>query len=130
VETDHGRSRRHQSAFKLQRMLLRLQKYSFKFVYKPGSKMVIADTLSRAPLLDRTSTEFKGDIAALANAKQQDLLRMVASSVTIELTNELPLWTISISYYDVRSLSGGRSRASRRKGRDSATYSLHSSMDV
>ena len=70
---------------RLQRMLLRLQKYSFKLVYKPGSQMVIADTLSRAPLLDRSSTEFKGDIAALADAEQQDLLRMVASPATIEL---------------------------------------------
>jgi len=70
---------------RLQRMLLRLQKYSFKLVYKPGSQMVISDTLSRSSLLDRSSTEFKGDIAALADAGQQDLLHTVASPATIEL---------------------------------------------
>jgi len=47
--------------------------------------MVIADTVSRVPLLDRSSTEFKGDIEALADAEQQDLLRMVASPANIEL---------------------------------------------
>lgn len=35
---------------RLQRMLLRLQLYSFKLVYKPGKYLYIADTLSRAPL--------------------------------------------------------------------------------
>lgn len=33
---------------RLQRMLLRLQKYTFKLVYKPGKHLYIADTLSRA----------------------------------------------------------------------------------
>lgn len=33
---------------RLQRMLLRLQPYSFKLVYKPGKYLFIADTLSRA----------------------------------------------------------------------------------
>jgi len=31
-------------------MLLRLQKYSFDLVYVPGSKLILADTLSRAPV--------------------------------------------------------------------------------
>ncbi|CAB3223790.1 unnamed protein product [Arctia plantaginis] len=33
---------------RLQRMLLRLQPYTFKLVYKPGKELYIADTLSRA----------------------------------------------------------------------------------
>lgn len=36
------------SPARLQRMLLRLQRYSFKLIYKPGKYMYIADTLSRA----------------------------------------------------------------------------------
>lgn len=36
------------SPARLQRMLLRLQRYTFKLVYKPGKYMYIADTLSRA----------------------------------------------------------------------------------
>jgi len=93
----------------LQRMLLRLQKYSFKLVYKPGSKTVIADSLSRAPLLDRTSTEFKGDIEALADAEQQDLLRMVASSATIELIKRADAMDDHQLLYEGKLLWGGRS---------------------
>ncbi len=40
---------------RLQRMLLRLQKYSVELTYKPGKEMYLADTLSRAPL-PNTST--------------------------------------------------------------------------
>lgn len=35
---------------RLQRLLLRLQKYTFNFKYRPGKELVIADTLSRACL--------------------------------------------------------------------------------
>ena len=70
---------------RLQRMLLRLQKYNFTLVYKPGSQMLIADTLSRAPLTERTPTEFKEELAALANEEQQQELRMVASKATVDL---------------------------------------------
>lgn len=35
---------------RLQRMLLRLQRFTFKLVYKPGKQLFIADTLSRAYL--------------------------------------------------------------------------------
>ena len=35
---------------RLQRMLLRLQKYDFTYKHKPGKDLVVADTLSMAPL--------------------------------------------------------------------------------
>ena len=34
---------------RLQRMLLRLQKYYYNIIYKPGKQMVLADRLSRFP---------------------------------------------------------------------------------
>ena len=37
---------------RLQRMLLRLQKYDICIKYKPGTEMIIADALSRAHLSD------------------------------------------------------------------------------
>ena len=37
---------------RLQRMLLRLQKYDFQLLYKSGSKMVLPDAPSRASLKD------------------------------------------------------------------------------
>jgi hypothetical protein len=39
-----------QSPPRLQRLLLRLQKYTFEFKYVPGKDLIIADTLSRAYL--------------------------------------------------------------------------------
>ena len=44
----------------LQRMLLQLQKYDMKIEYKPGSEMLLADTLSRCPA--RYSQEIKLDL--------------------------------------------------------------------
>jgi len=69
---------------RLQRMLMKLQRYTFTLRYRPGSLMLVADTLSRAPLADRTPTDFE-DVAALADAEQQQELRMVASKATIDL---------------------------------------------
>lgn len=70
---------------RLQRMLLMLQRHGdFTVVYRPGSQLLIADTLSRAPLPDDTPTEFKEEIAALADNEQQQNLRMVASEAKIE----------------------------------------------
>ena len=70
---------------RLQRMLLQLQRYSFKLVYVPGSQLMVADTLSRACLPDQTTEGGDEEIAALADAEQLDALKMVASPATIEL---------------------------------------------
>ena len=43
---------------RLQRMLIRLQRYDYEIIYKPGVEMYVADTLSRAFLTD-TQTEFE-----------------------------------------------------------------------
>ena len=42
---------------RLQRMLLQLHRYSLNIVYKPGKELFIADTLSRAFLPNKPSTE-------------------------------------------------------------------------
>ena len=42
---------------RLQRMLLRLQKYNLEIGFKPGQHMYLADTLSRAPLPNTTSRD-------------------------------------------------------------------------
>ena len=42
---------------RLQRMLLRLQRYSFDLVYVPGSRLDVADALSRAPVSQLPVTE-------------------------------------------------------------------------
>ena len=56
VENDHKpleiilKKSLQEAPTRLQRMLLRLQKYDFVIKHKPGKDMIIADTLSRAPL--------------------------------------------------------------------------------
>ena len=45
---------------RLQRMMMRLQRYSFKVIYKRGTSLHIADTLSRAALPDPVVTDVTG----------------------------------------------------------------------
>ena len=47
---------------RLQRMLLRLQKYNLKVKYKKGREMLLADTLSRAFLPEVNATEFSREL--------------------------------------------------------------------
>jgi len=70
-----------------QHMLLRLHKYSFDLVYVPGSKWILADTLSRASALTnaKQDVEPQADLAALDDEQQNDL-QLIASQETI---NEL-----------------------------------------
>lgn len=50
---------------RLQRMLLQLQRFNLEVIYKPGSKMVIADTLSRDYLPDTGKECDNSDVIAL-----------------------------------------------------------------
>ena len=45
------------SSRRLQRVLLQLQRYHLKVVYKSGNELLIADTLSRAYLLNEPTPE-------------------------------------------------------------------------
>ena len=47
---------------RLQRMLLRLQKYSLQVVYKKGTQMYLDDTLSRAFLPEVNACEFSREL--------------------------------------------------------------------
>ena len=49
---------------RLQRMLLRLQKYDFQLLYKSGSKMVLPDAPSRASLKDTDLEIADAELAA------------------------------------------------------------------
>ncbi len=68
VENDHKpleiilKRSLHDAPPRLQRMLLRLQKYDFVIKHKPGKDLVVADTLSRAPLPD-TDPEIEKEIS-------------------------------------------------------------------
>ena len=92
VETDHkplvsiNRKSLSLAPKRLQRMLLRLQRYSFELVYRPGSTLVLADTLSRAypPLsADTDKQTFSEELAVIDDEEQLRGLQMVASERTI-----------------------------------------------
>lgn len=73
---------------RLQRMMLRLQRYIYELVYLPSNKMVLADTLSRVYLTTaRESTSFHEELAAAlssVDADQMSDLKMIASPETIK----------------------------------------------
>ena len=89
VETDHKpllaihRKALSSAPKRLQRMLLRLQRYSYDLIYRPGSTLVVADALSRAyDPSNATLTQFTEELASLAEQQIIDL-RLVASDKTI-----------------------------------------------
>jgi len=93
VETDHkplisiAKKVLTSAPKRLQRLLLHLQRYTFNFVYRPATELVLADTLSRAyPMGDVTddSAEVTGELAALMDDKQLQKLHTVASQWTID----------------------------------------------
>ena len=95
VETDHkplisiNRKALSSAPKRLQRMLLRLQRYTFDLVFRPGSSLVLADTLSRAyppadPSDKHLGTQFTEELAELMDDEQLQELRMVASQRTID----------------------------------------------
>ena len=73
---------------RLQRMLLQLQRYSFDLTYKPGSRLVIADTLSRAPCsLDVGNTSNQQEfetVCAVVDAQLADPLMSSLRRATSE----------------------------------------------
>lgn len=68
VESDHKplvpifKKNLHECPARLQRMLLRLQKFDIEVRYKPGKELVIADTLSRANLKEEYDDKMELDI--------------------------------------------------------------------
>ena len=93
VQTDH---KPLESIFKksllsapkrLQRMLLQLQRYSLNIVYKPGKELFIADTLSRAFLPNKPSTEeLKSEVLSV---QQEEYL--IKSIEEISMVEFLPI---------------------------------------
>jgi RNase H-like domain found in reverse transcriptase/Reverse transcriptase (RNA-dependent DNA polymerase)/Integrase zinc binding domain len=94
IETDHkpliaiAKKPLASAPTRLQRMLLRLQRYTYTLVYTPGSQVILADTLSRAyppPAPNDTSygATFTEEIAELKDDQQLQELSLVASQETI-----------------------------------------------
>ena len=71
VESDHKplevifKKSIHKAPARLQKMLLRLQRYNFTLIYKRGVSLTLADTLSRAPTLEEYSTKTQYQVFAV-----------------------------------------------------------------
>ena len=92
VETDHKpllsihKKSLNCAPRRLQRMLLRLQRWNYTLTWKPTGQMVLADTLSRSfPITSSDETVFTEQLASLStvDADQMSDLKMVASVETI-----------------------------------------------
>ena len=71
VETDHlpleaiAQKPLNKAPSRLQRMLLRLQKFNLKVKYKRGKEMYLADTLSRAPVIGVHACSFAEELESV-----------------------------------------------------------------
>ena len=86
VETDHKplvpifQKSIHSAPKRLQRMLLRLQRYNLNVTYLPGSQMYIADMLSRAYLqVDRTQCKRTPEYQIFQLKQEQQLFEEISS---------------------------------------------------
>lgn len=86
VETDHKPSETilkkplYQAPARLQKMIMTVQKYSIDLVYRPGKELVIADTLSRAYLPEKSDmpphTDFEVNVLCTLPISNSKLLQL------------------------------------------------------
>ncbi|XP_050548981.1 uncharacterized protein K02A2.6-like [Daktulosphaira vitifoliae] len=79
VETDHKplvtlfNKPLHSVPIRLQRMMLKIQSYDLKVDYIPGKQLVLADTLSRAPLHDVDTNDLEEELVAHVKSFTENL---------------------------------------------------------
>ena len=95
VETDHKplitivKKALTSAPKRLQRMLLRILTYDFNLIYKPGTQVIIADTLSRAYLPSCSEAiDFNAELAFVTDNDIENDMRMIASEQTISLLRD------------------------------------------
>lgn len=112
VETDHKpitaivNKPLHSAPARLQRMLLQLQKYDVKFIYKKGTELYVADTLSRAHTDENFDSEADEQIdilsltsispARMAELQRHTLVDPVMQKVTHFIINGWPAKSKSV----------------------------------
>ena len=74
---------------RLQRMMLRLQKYDLEVVYKKGEQMYMADTLSRAYLKEQGEEEAQEEVMTVCNRSEAEIeMEQVESIKNIPISDE------------------------------------------
>ena len=112
IETDHKpltaivNKPLHSAPARLQRMLLQLQKYDLKFVYKKGTELYVADTLSRSYIDDKSDLDVDEQVnilslmsispAHMAELQKHTLADPVMQKVTHFISNGWPAKSKSV----------------------------------
>nr|XP_002738307.1 PREDICTED: uncharacterized protein K02A2.6-like [Saccoglossus kowalevskii] len=87
----------HSTPKRLQRMLLRLQQYEVNLLYHPGKQMYLADTLSRAYLLDEPLDGLQTDIETvnmldylpIAEPRKDDIRQHTESDESLQMLSKV-----------------------------------------
>ena len=113
VETDHQplvaimQKPLNSAPNRLQRMLLRLQKYNINLKYKRGQLMFLADTLSRAYLHDVHACEFSRELQevdhTIAMALPEECLHQLTSASSSDPTLQVLRATICRGWPETKS---------------------------
>ncbi|GBL74994.1 hypothetical protein AVEN_243795-1 [Araneus ventricosus] len=81
---------------RLQRLLLRLQRYSFKLIHVPGKYLAVADALSRAPLPTHPVSTSDIDNAQLMVSLLVQASKSKLDEILLETKNDIELQTSSV----------------------------------
>ena len=101
VQTDHKPLKSivskplYKAPKRLQRMLLRLQKYHVTLGYRPGKQMQLADTLSRAYLPGNPQDHIKKEVESVNMVNQLPVTDARKQTIKIETASDTALQTLS-----------------------------------
>ena len=91
VESDHkpletiNKKALHKVPKRLLGMLLSVQKFDFEITYKPGSQVIIADTLSRAPIKDDNfKFKFSDVNTTMTESGKEKILKATAADESLQ----------------------------------------------
>ena len=91
VETDHRplvsiiKKNLNEMSPRIQRMMMKMQRYDFELIYTPGKHLILADALSRAPTKNSVSTT-EDDVQAHVNMVSGTL--PVSDTKTMQIAEE------------------------------------------
>ena len=89
---------------RLQRLLIKIQGYDFQLVYRPGSQMIIADTLSRLPNLEKKcGNPVRRNIGGIPTVENDERLHNM-DLINFSTGNRIQLRELSSSDHTMRAL--------------------------
>ncbi|KAI4891972.1 hypothetical protein NFI96_009139, partial [Prochilodus magdalenae] len=101
VETDHRplvsiiKKNLNEMSPRIQRLIMKLQRYDFELIYTPGKHLVLADALSRAPVIDEvSSTEKEIDNHINMIVESLPVSEVKAKQISDELDKDSELQTV------------------------------------